>query len=248
MFISELFHGGPKQPKQAEVAAEANHTQLVVLLPGRFQPFHNGHADVFRSLAAKFGRGNVFIATSNKTDAKKSPFNFTDKTILMHAAGVPSDRILEVVSPYKLPAQFDPANTIFVVAVGAPDADRLRPDSANKDGNPSYFKTFNSIADCDTADKHGYVIIAEERHKIISLNGQQVDVSHGTPSRAAWNMVRDDEKGRTEYMKQMFGRADVELGRILDKIPHSVGESLRRSSRIIEGNAIKSFIAHLENL
>ena len=224
MYIAELFHGGPEQPteKPAETVVETNQTQLVVLYPGRFQPFHLGHADVFRTLQAKFGRDNVFIATSNKTDGKKSPFNFTDKTAIMHAAGVPNDRILEVQSPYKLPAQFDPTSTVFVVAVGAPDADRLQPDAVKKDGNPGYYKTFKSLDQCVTADKHGYVVIAAERHQVITLNGQQVDVSHGTPSRAAWNAVRKDPKGRAEYMNQMFGRADQELGLILDKIPESV--------------------------
>lgn len=230
MYISELFHGGPEQtttaPTQNALVAEANQAQLVVLYPGRFQPFHLGHADVFRSLQSKFGRNSVFIATSNVTDSKKSPFNFTDKTTIMHAAGVPADRVLEVQSPYKLPPQFDPTSTIFVVAVGAPDADRLRPDSTKKDGNAGYYKTFKSLGECETADKHGYVIIAEERHFAIKLNGQEVDVSHGTPSRQAWNMVRNDPKGRAEYMTQMFGRADPELGRILDKIPAPVGESL----------------------
>lgn len=230
MFIAELFNGAPQQhteiePKN-ELVAEANAPQLVALYPGRFQPFHMGHNEVFQALQNKFGRDNVFIATSNKTDANKSPFNFTDKVQLMNAAGVPTDRILETASPYKLPAQFDAANTIFVVVVGAPDAARLQPDSTKKDGSESYFKMFKSLAECTTADKHGYCIIADERHKVITLLGQQVDVSHGTPSRQAWNMVRNDPKGRAEYMTQMFGRNDPELGRILDKIPASVGESL----------------------
>lgn len=230
MFIAELFNGAPKQhteiePKN-ELVAEANAPQLVALYPGRFQPFHMGHNEVFQALQNKFGRNNVYIATSNKTDANKSPFNFSDKVQLMNAAGVPTDRILEVASPYKLPAQFDPTKTVFVVVVGAPDAARLAPDTTKKDGSESYFKTFKSLAECVTADQHGYCIIAEERHKVITLLGQQVDVSHGTPSRQAWNMVRNSPEGRAEYLTQMFGRNDPELGRILDKIPAPVGESL----------------------
>jgi predicted SPOUT superfamily RNA methylase MTH1 len=230
MYIAEIFDGSIKnEPGKVhdvggapEVVNEANSSQLVVLYPGRFQPFHLGHADVFRTLQAKFGRDNVYIATSNKADGGKSPFNFTDKVTIMHAAGVPSDRILEVQSPYKLPAQFDATTTVLVVTVGAPDAARLQVDGVKKDGNPGYYKTFKSLEECVTADKHGYVVIASERQKVITLNGQQVDVSHGTPSRAAWNSVRKDPKGRAEYMNQMFGRADQELGLVLDKIPESV--------------------------
>jgi cytidyltransferase-like protein len=215
MYVADLFES---------YIAEAG-PELVVLYPGRFQPFHLGHGDVFRSLQNKFGRDSVFIATSNKVEPSKSPFNFSDKTILMTAAGVPSDRIIEVTNPYKLPEpRFNPANTIFVVAVGAPDRDRLRPDSVKKDGSASYFKTFESLDKCETADKHGYVIIANERQKVITINGQQVDVSHGTPARAAWNAVRNNPKSRSEYLLQMFGRDDAELGRILDKIPQAVNE------------------------
>jgi hypothetical protein len=215
MFIADLF--------ESYVAEDG--LQLVVLYPGRFQPFHLGHGDVFRALQSKFGRDNVYIATSNKVEQPKSPFNFSDKSVLMHAAGIPSDRIIEVTNPYKLPEPpFNPGNTIFIAAVGAPDRDRLRPDSVKKDGSPGYFKTFESLDKCTTADKHGYVIIADERQKIITINGQQVDVSHGTPARAAWNAVRDNPKGRSEFLMQMYGRDDAELGRILDKIPQTVNE------------------------
>ena len=217
MFIADLFE---------TYVAEAG-PQLVVLYPGRFQPFHLGHGEVFQSLQSKFGRDSVYIATSNKTELPKSPFNFSDKSVFMHAAGIPSDRILEVVSPYKLPEpQFNPANTIFIVAVGSPDRDRLRPDSVKKDGTPGYFKTFESLDKCATADKHGYVIIADERHKLITVNGQQVDVSHGTQSRAAWNAVRNDPKARSEFLMQMYGRDDAEIGRVLDKISQTVTEDV----------------------
>lgn len=227
MFIADLFEN---------YVAEAG-PQLVVLYPGRFQPFHLGHGEVFRSLQGKFGRDSVYIATSNKTELPKSPFNFSDKTVLMNAAGVPSDRIIETTSPYKLPEpHFNPANTIFVVAVGSPDKDRLRPDSMLKSGKEGYFKTFKNINECTTADKHGYVIIADERQKVITINGQTVDVSHGTQSRAAWNAVRNDPKGRSEFLLQMYGRDDPELGRVLDKIPQTVSEDAAGVGVVKNGN------------
>jgi hypothetical protein len=195
-----------------------------------------GHREVFQSLQGKFGRDSVFIATSNKTEPPKSPFNFTDKSILMHAAGIPSDRILEVASPYKLPAQFNAANTIFVAAVGAPDAQRLAPDSVKKDGNPGYFKTFKNLKECATADQHGYVIIADERHKVIDINGQSVDVSHGTQTRQAWNLVRNDPKQRSAFLLQMYGRDDAELGRVLDKIPQTMAEDAAGVGVVKNGN------------
>ena len=219
MFIAELFNGAPKQvstPEQTYV--EDSGPQLVVLYPGRFQPFHLGHSDVFNSLQSKFGRGNVYISTSNKTEEGRSPFNFSDKLVFMTAAGVPVDRVLENTSPYKLPPQFDPANTILVVAVGAPDADRLRPGSYKKDGQPGYYQKFESIEKCTTSDKHGYVIVAAERKKVVTIGGKQYDASHGTTVRNLWNAIRNKPQQRAEFITQMFGRNDPEVGRVLDKI------------------------------
>jgi cytidyltransferase-like protein len=235
MFIADLFES---------YVAEAG-PQLVVIYPGRFQPFHLGHADVFRDLQNKFGRNNVYIATSNKVEFPKSPFNFSDKTVLMHAAGIPNDRIIEVSDPYRpddyvRALNLNLSNTIMLFAVGAPDAARLAIDTVyteftptgrkskippgKKVGDPRPFKSFTKLQDCVTADQHMYVIIANERQKTITLNGQPVDVSHGTPARAAWNAVRNDPKLRSEYLLQMYGRDDAELGRVLDKIPQTVNE------------------------
>jgi len=216
MFIADLFENYVKENTGPEV---------VVLYPGRFQPFHLGHKEVFNSLQNKFGRDNVYIATSNKTDGGKSPFNFSDKTIFMNAAGVPTDRIIEVTNPYQLPQQFDPENTIFVAVVGSPDKNRLNPDSTKKDGTASYFKMFDSFDKAVTADQHGYVIIADERNKQITLGDETVDVSHGTQTRAAWNAVRKDPKLRSQFLKQMYGRDDPEVGRVLDKIAETVNEN-----------------------
>lgn len=214
MFVADIF----------ETYLDESTPRVVVLYPGRFQPFHLGHREVFSSLQAKFGRDNVFIATSNKTEIPKSPFNFSDKLVFMTAAGVPVDRILETVNPYKLPEQFAPENTIFIVAVGEPDRDRLRPDTFKKDGSPTYFKHFKNFEEATTADKHGYVIIANERHKVINVNNQKVDVSHGTQTRNAWNQIRNDANARAQFLQQMYGRNDPEVGRVLDKIPQTVNE------------------------
>lgn len=229
MFVADLFEVTlPQPPKKSQpdhMYVEAARPQLVAILPGRFQPWHLGHLDVFRSLQRKFGRDNAFVATSNVTSLPKSPFNFTDKTVFMTATGVPIDRIIEVTDPYKLPSQFDPAKTIFVVAVGAPDKQRLSVDGTRKDGSPTYFKTFESLDKCTTADKHGYVIIADEREKLITLRGTKVDVSHGTQTRETWNQIRNDPQARAEFLTQMYGRNDPEVARVLDKIPQSTAVS-----------------------
>jgi len=215
MFISDLFE-------------DSSSRRIVVTYPGRFQPFHLGHAEVFRSLQSKFGADNVFIVTSNKVDGEKSPFNFSDKVRFMHAAGIPDHSIIEASQVYKLPDQFEgqKENLIFVVAVGEPDKQRLNPGTiTKKTGGPSYFQNLPEDLDqAEMSDRHGYVVVAGERHKTISIGDQQYDVSHGTAVRKLWNHVRKSPEQRQAFLKQLYGRSDPDLGNILDKIPQSVAE------------------------
>ena len=73
----------------------------VVVYPGRFHPFHKGHASVYNSLVKQFGAGNVYIATSDKVDPPKSPFTFDEKVQMMIHAGVPANAIVKTAQPYR---------------------------------------------------------------------------------------------------------------------------------------------------
>lgn len=211
---------------------EAATPRIVVTYPGRFQPFHQGHHDVFKSLQQTFGANNVYILTSDKTDNKKSPFNFADKTVLMTAAGVPANRIIETSNMYSLPEEFDAQNTIFIAAVGAPDANRLKPDSTlvkdttDKYGNykpagsPGYYKTWTGQQPV-TADQHGYVVIVPEKEKYITIGNATYDVSHGTECRNLWNKIRDNPEAKQSFLTQLYGKATPELEEIFNKIPYS---------------------------
>jgi len=213
--------------------------QIVVTYPGRFQPFHQGHAGVFEILQKRFGSENVYILTSNDTSSAKSPFSFSDKYQLMTAAGVPGDRIIETNKMYELPADFDRKNTIFITVVGGPDADRLNPDSYTKrdqkdaDGNvikpagsPSYYQTFKEKEQPVTADKHGYVIVIPELQKRITIGGESYDVSHGTDARNLWNKIRNKPELRKEFLTKMYKRPHMELGNIFDKIQQTTSEDI----------------------
>ena len=244
MFISELFHGGPKQPqnqKQADMVVEANHTRLVVLFPGRFQPFHRGHAQVFAKLQAKFGRDNVYISTSNSTKDSKTVWNFSDRIKFMHVAGITADRIIEQSQPLSLPPQFAPGNTIFILARGEADAEELNVGNAKKDGNPGYFQWFKNIDDCETATEHGYVFPVSEQQDACSINGQTYPLNRGTMVRKAWNLVRKNPTERTRLLSHLFGRVDSELGHLMDKIPAVSESCISKHNQLFE-----RFIAHLE--
>ena len=217
---------------------EQQKPRIVVTYPGRFQPFHQGHAGVFKQLQKQFGMENVYIATSNDQSGAKSPFSFSDKYQLMTAAGVPGDKIIETKNMYSVPEGVDPTNTIFITAVGAPDADRLNPDTVlkrdkkDKDGNiikpagsPGYYKIWSKPEQAVTADQHGYVVVIPEIKKSIKILGQDYDVSHGTECRNLWNAVRDNDEAKREFLKQLYGKYSQHLEQIFNKIPAPLNEA-----------------------
>ena len=195
--------------------------KLVVTYPGRFQPFHQGHAEVFQSLQSKFGSDNVYIVSADKVEQPKSPFSFSDKVQFMRAAGIPAHSIIQANKVYDLPDQFqsEKDRTVYIAVVGEPDAKRLGAGGTKKDGSPSYFQPWpGDFKEAQTADKHGYVIVEPERPKVIKIGGNQVDVSHGTPVRALWNEIKNKPELRKEFITQMYGQYHAELEPILDKI------------------------------
>lgn len=73
--------------------------RTTVFYAGRFQPFHPGHHAVYRAIVNEFGKDNVYVSTSAKTE-KKSPFPFEEKSRLIVAGGVPADKIVYAPRPY----------------------------------------------------------------------------------------------------------------------------------------------------
>lgn len=133
------------------IAEENNEKNFVVIYSGRFQPFHKGHYAVYESLIKKFGKDRVYIATSNVTDTKKSPFNFAEKKLIMTKMfGVSPDKIVQIRNPYapaEILSKYDPDTTGAIFVVGEKDDDRL---------SGKYFLPYNGKVEYGYKDK-GYV-------------------------------------------------------------------------------------------
>lgn len=134
--------------------------KMLVIYPGAFHPFHLGHGSVYQYLSNKFSGADVFIATTN--DTKKRPFNFEQKKFLATQAGVPANRFVEVVSPYKSPeitSHYDASKTVLIFALSEKDAGRL--GGTKKDGSLGYLqplpKNYN-INDLLPMNERGYFI------------------------------------------------------------------------------------------
>ena len=135
---------------------------VIVVYSGRFQPFHKGHFATYKQLISKFGKDNVYIATSNKTDNQKSPFNFQEKkTIMTRMFGIPSNKIVQVKNPYaptEILSNYDAAKTGFISVVGEKDEQRL---------GGSYFTPYRGKVELGYLDK-GYVYASPSQPNAIS--------------------------------------------------------------------------------
>ena len=144
----------------------------VVVYAGRFQPFHKGHYATYSHLVKKFGKDNVYIGTSNKTDNQKSPFNFKEKVMIMNTMfGIPKNRIVQVKNPYvptEVLKKFDKDTTAFITVVGKKDASRL---------GGKFFTPYKDNLDFEGYEDKGYVYIAPQQSNPIS----GTDVRKGTP-------------------------------------------------------------------
>lgn len=103
--------------------------QKVVIYAGRFQPMLRHHADVYAAIQRAFPDAEVYVATSDKTEPPKSPFNFSEKKSIITAHNIPADHVLKVTSPYswqEYADKFDGTKTILIYAVGGKDADRFK--------------------------------------------------------------------------------------------------------------------------
>ena len=167
----------------------------VVVYAGRFQPFHKGHYATYSHLVKKFGKNNVYIGTSNKTDNNKSPFNFKEKVmIITKMFGIPSNRIIEVKNPYvptEVLKKFDKDTTAFITVVGKKDASRL---------GGKFFTPYKDNLDFEGYEDKGYVYIAPNQSSPIS----GTDVRNGLKSGS-----EDDKKNF--FSKRAYPKFDKKI-------------------------------------
>jgi cytidyltransferase-like protein len=195
MRISELFESVQNQ---------------VVIYPGRFQPFHKGHAAVYKWLAGKFD--NVFISTSNKVEPPRSPFNFEEKKLMMTHAGVPADAIVQVKNPYiadEITSRFDPENTVAIFAVSEKDMaeDPRFQFKPKKDGSPSYYQAYGG--EMQPLSKHGYILTVPTFDFTIL----------GEPMRSATELRRNfanaDSDTQARMIKDLYGKYDPAIHQLM---------------------------------
>ena len=116
----------PKMVKEAvsDLKEADNSKRIIAIYPGRFQPMGRHHAEVFKKIQNEYGKENTFISTTNKVELPKSPFNFSEKSMIIGAHGIDPSNVVMTKNPYyarEITDNYDPETTSVVYLVGAKD-------------------------------------------------------------------------------------------------------------------------------
>ena len=179
----------------------------VVIYPGRFQPMLPHHAQVYQKLQATFPDADVYIATSDKVDGGKSPFNFKEKAeIMAQLHDIPTDKIILAPQPYLVDSykQFNMQDSMVIFAVGEKDTQRFPMNNIDdKTGldmtvrgepRPKYYQMINTLK------QHPALPMGERGYIYMAPNiGAEGEVASASAFRQAFTSV-----GSEQQQKQVF--------------------------------------------
>jgi hypothetical protein len=200
---------------------ELAETKILVVYCGRFQPFHQGHAWVYNYLTGKFGRNNVYVATSGKVEQPNSPFTFADRVYFMNLQGVPSDRIVQIPQNYNITAvkqafnipdlELNRFKVIFPVSKKDMDQDPRFQSWTKKDGSPTALQPMpDDLSQVETMDRHGYVLtVPTKPFKVLGKT-----IIGATAIRNEY--ATSDESTRQKIIANVFGRYTHEAEQIFN--------------------------------
>ena len=221
--------------------------RIVVIYPGRFHPFHRGHKASYDYLVKQYGADNVFVVSSDKQDADKSPFSFDDKLDMMTKLGIPPGRIARVKNPYQaqeITKEIDDKdNTVLIFAVS--EKDMSGPDARfnfkpKADGSPGYIQPISDDGKLKPMSQHAYVAVTP------TVNFQVRGADANSASQIRKEYIAGNDADREQIIADLYGNMDAGIKDIFDRklrAPVAVNESRARIAKKI--NQLKERIAQL---
>ena len=199
--LTEPTKERPSEEPPVQRPTKSGQQRTVAVFTGRFQPFHSGHYSIYKNMVDRFGKENVFIATSDKTEAGKSPFHFKDKEqIMTKMFDIPEEMIVQVKNPYAPVEvlQSLPPNTTYVTAVSQKDADRL--------AGGKYFAPYDAETSKAGYEDKGYFIVAPEMQ--LDIDGKNIS---GTQLRAIFGNPNITDEVKQEIFTKVYGKFDQDI-------------------------------------
>jgi len=196
---------------------ENENTNLVVIYPGRFHPFHIGHGKVFKYLKQKYKGAQVFIASSDKTDNHKSPFTFQEKKKMMQLAGVDPNSIVQCKVPYvatEITDRFDPDKTVIVYAVSEkdmaedprfnfPEVGMALLTRGAKKGQPAHMQKWPGMKNAKPLRDHSYITTVPTFK--FTLRGKAIN----SATQIRDMIAKADESQLEQILQDLYGNPNI---------------------------------------
>jgi hypothetical protein len=192
----------------------------LVIYPGRFHPFHQGHKASYDYLVKKYGPNSVYIVTSDVQAPITSPFSFSDKVQMMTKLGVPSSHVVKVRNPYQAKEITDnltndqKQETVMIFAVS--EKDMLEGSArfqfgAKKNGEPSYLQPMpENPKQMKPMNKHAYVAVTPT----VNFRVQGKDANSASQIRQLYQ--KSDAINRDKIITDLYGAPDADLQSTFD--------------------------------
>ena len=186
--------------------------KTIGILPGRFQPFHQGHLYMYTKLKEQCDE--IYIATSGKIQPPKSLLTFAEKKTIMEHSGIPSNSIIQCRVPY-VPVEIlqnykeNEDRVIFAVSQKDMGSNPRFTFGPKANGKASYYKLHRGDTKMDPFSRHGYVMVFPV-HKFKLGN---LPISSATEFRNYFSRV--NEKLQERMITEMYGSYNPEVHRIL---------------------------------
>jgi len=180
--------------------------KLIIIYSGRFQPAHKGHAAAYNALVQEYPDADVWVATSNVVK-EDSPFNFQERKFLLEKAGIPGNRIVQVLSTYaakEITSKYNDLKDYLIYVVSQKDADRFS-YKPKKDGTMPYLQKLEDADQLLPMGEKGYVKVGETfPFKVLGKT-----VTGATQIRDMYKHVSEQEK--KQIIVDLYGKFDPEI-------------------------------------
>ena len=194
--------------------------RTIAVYPGRFHPFHKGHAASFKQLASAFGLENTFLAISQKQEQPKSPFSAKDRAKMAVILGIPVNHILFVKNTYSGDEYMqqlqgmgvDVNDTALVLGVSGKDmgSDPRFSFNPKKDGSPSYLQSIDSGVESPMT-QHAYIMTTD----VAPFNIAGMAMTDASQIRSAY--AKGDKQLKAKILTDLYGKGSKHVKPIFDK-------------------------------